>query len=291
MPCPSENRTVLLDGRMEEWKDGKSAGNFSGVVRRKTSEAQSSVASCIDVVFTPEMATYVDLSGKIALVVDILRASSTITMALTNGARTVLPVLTPEDAFAKYRDESSLLCGERLGKKIEGFHLGNSPREYHPEIVRDKQLIFTTTNGTRALHACSNAAELLMGSFSNRRAVCDYLIQSISTPISKRNIVIMCSGKEGNIGIEDLVFAGLCVNNLKSQMDLELTDSAKIACLLYEHYSMDILGMLFDCEHGRYLDSIGLAEDLEFCAQMDVTDVIPIGHEGKLVRADEAAKI
>jgi len=246
----------------------------------------------VDVLFIPEMTTNIDFSGKIILVVDILRASSTITMALANGAQSVLPVLTPEYAFAKYRSKSSstipngdfLLCGERHGKKINGFHLGNSPREYHPEIVRDKKLIFTTTNGTRALHACSNAAELLMGSFLNRRVVCDYLVQSISTPISKRNIVIMCSGKEGNIGMEDLVFAGLCVNNLKSQMDLELTDAAKIACLLYEHSSTDILGMLFDCEHGRYLDSIGLSEDLEFCAQMDVTNVIPISREGKLVR-------
>ncbi|MBC8230416.1 2-phosphosulfolactate phosphatase [bacterium] len=266
-------------------KEGMSAGNVAGVVRRKTSEAQSSVASCIDVVFIPEMATYVDFSGKIALVVDILRASSTITMALTNGARAVLPVLTPEDAFTEYQDEYSLLCGERHGKRIKGFHLGNSPREYHPEIVRDKQLIFTTTNGTRALHVCSNAAELLMGSFLNRRAVCDHLVQSISTPTPKRNIVIVCSGKEGNIGIEDLVFAGLCVDTLKSRIDVELTDAAKIARLIYEHYSTDILGMLFDCEHGKYLASIGLAEDLEFCAQMDVTDVVPIGCEGKLVKA------
>ena len=242
----------------------------------------------LDVIFVPEMAAYIDLSGKIALVVDILRASSTITIALANGARCVLPVLTPEDAFAEYQDKSSLLCGERHGKKIKGFHLGNSPGEYHPEIIRDKQLIFTTTNGTRALHACLNAAELLMGSFLNRQAVCDYIVSFLlrneRVSASQRDIAIVCSGKQGNIGVEDLVFAGLCVDTLKSQMDAELTDAAKIACLLYEHYSTDILGMLFDCEHGRYLASIGLAEDLEFCAQMDMTDVIPIGREGKFVR-------
>jgi len=246
----------------------KSAGNFSGDVR-------------IDVVFIPEMAAYVDLSGKIALVVDILRASSTITMALANGARCVLPVLTPENAFAEYHDESFLLCGERHGRRIEGFHLGNSPLEYRPEIVRDKKLIFTTTNGTRAFHACSNAAELLMGCFLNKQGVCDYLVQS-KLWTSQRDIAIVCAGKEGNVGIEDLVFAGLCVYTLKAKIDVELTDAAKIACLLYEYYSTDILRMLFDCEHGRYLASIGLAEDLEFCAQIDVTNVIPIGREGKL---------
>ena len=241
----------------------------------------------LDVLFIPEMAAYVDFSDKIALVVDILRASSTITIALANSAQCVLPVLTPEDAFAEYQGDSSLLCGERHGKRIKGFHLGNSPREYHPEIIRGKQLIFTTTNGTRALHACSNAAELLMGSFLNRQAVCDYIVSSIlrneRVYASQQDIAIVCSGKQGNIGIEDLVFAGLCVNTLKSKTDAELTDAAKIACLIYEHYSADILGMLFDCEHGRYLASIGLAEDLEFCAQIDVTNVIPIGREGKLV--------
>lgn len=248
----------------------------------------------IDVVFIPEMAAYVDLSGKIALVVDILRASSTVTIALTNGALCVLPALTLEDAFAEYRDESSLLCGERHGKKIEGFHLGNSPREYQPDIVRDKQLIFTTTNGTRALRACLNAGELLMGSFLNRQAVCDYIRDRSEQSTPQRDIAIVCSGKQGNIGIEDLVFAGLCVDTLKSQMtrprtkrrDVNLTDAAKITCLLYEHYSADILRMMFESEHGQYLASIGFAEDLEFCAQIDVTNVIPISHKGKLIRAN-----
>jgi 2-phosphosulfolactate phosphatase len=132
-----------------------------------------------------------------------------------------------------------------------------------------------------------------MGSFLNQKAVCDYLAQTTlrSMPTSQREIVILCSGKQGNIGIEDLVFAGSCVEILKSQMNVELTDAAKISCLIYEHYSADVLGMLFDCEHGQYLASIGLAEDLEFCAQMDVTNVIPIGSKGKLVRAGEVAKI
>ena len=117
----------------------KNAGNLDSAVRCQTSEAQSSVAFggktpspinrdpetsvafCIDVIFLPEMVAYVDLSGKIALVVDILRASSTITLALANGAQSVLPVLTPEAAFAEYHNKSFLLCGERHGKKIEGF--------------------------------------------------------------------------------------------------------------------------------------------------------------------------
>ena len=124
-----------------------------------------------------------------------------------------------------------------------------------------------------------------MGCFLNRQAVCDYIVSSfLKNEQPQRDIAIVCSGKEGNIGIEDLVFAGLCVDTLKSQIGIKLTDAAKIACLLYEHYSTDILKMLFDCEHGRYLASIGLAEDLEFCAQIDVTNVVPIGRKGKIVR-------
>ena len=230
----------------------------------------------IDVIFTPEMAPYAELSGKTVLVVDILRASSTITMALAHGAQCVLPVLTPEAAFARNRESSSLLCGERHGRKVPGFHLGNSPREYCPDIVCGKQLIFTTTNGTRALHACADAAELLVGSFLNARAVCGYLAQD------KRDLVIVCSGKQGQIGIEDVVFAGLCVEILRPQV--KLTDAAQVARVLYEHYRADILGMLKNCEHGQYLASIGLDADLEFCAQSDITGVIPISRDGRIER-------
>jgi len=237
----------------------------------------------IDIIPTPEMVLNTELSGKLAVVVDILRASSTITTALANGARSVIPVLTPEDAFKAYEqeiettnDEGVLLCGERHGKAVKGFHLGNSPTEYLPETVSGKRLIFTTTNGTRALNACSDADELLVGSFLNSGILCKYLAQA------KRDIIIVCSGKQGNVCIEDLVFAGLCATRLKPHTTL--TDATMIASLLYEHYRGNTPEMLRSCEHGRFLASIGLATDLDCCAQLDVVDTIPVSRGGKIVK-------
>ena len=255
----------------------------------------------IVVIPVPEMVAQIDLSGKLAVVVDILRASSTITVALANGARSIIPVLTPEDAFNAYKelgipstgsgqrlrcpeisranDYNVLLCGERHGKAVKGFHLGNSPTEYSPEIVSGKRLIFTTTNGTRALGACSDADELLVGSFLNGGVLCDYLAEA------QRDVVIVCSGKQGNICIEDMVFAGLCVSRLKSNP--MLTDATMIAHLLYERYQGNIPKMLRSCEHGKFLSSIGLAADLDFCAQIDVVDTVPVSRKGKIVKLIE----
>ncbi len=235
----------------------------------------------IVVIPTPEVVSHTELSGKLAVVVDILRASSTITTALANGAQSVIPVLTPEDAFNAYEqentnDDSVLLCGERHGKAVKGFHLGNSPTEYLSEIVSGKKLIFTTTNGTRALNVCSDADELLVGSFLNSGVLCDYLADA------KRDIIIVCSGKQGSICIEDMVFAGLCVSRLKPRT--MPTDATMIASLLYEHYRGNIPKMLRSCEHGAFLASIGLAADLDFCAQLDVVETIPISRGGKIVR-------
>jgi len=237
----------------------------------------------IIVIPVPEMVPHTDLSGKLAVVVDILRASSTITVALGNGAQAVIPVLTPEDAFQTYeretsspKDDSVLLCGERHGKAVKGFHLGNSPTEYSPEIVSGKRLIFTTTNGTRALNACSDADELLVGSFLNGGILCDYLAEA------QRDIVIVCSGKQGNICIEDMTFAGLCVSRLRP--NAIFTDATVIANLLYERYGGDIPEMLRSCEHGKFLASIGLSADLDFCAQIDVADAIPVSRGRKIVK-------
>ena len=229
----------------------------------------------IDVVFTPDLLPFSDLTGKTVVVADILRATTTITCAVANGATAITPVLTPDDAFRLAADQpNTLIGGERGGVKVEGFDLGNSPREYTETVVSGRQIVLTTTNGTRTLQACRAAERVLVGSFLNLRAIVNQLAQA------EGELVFACSGREGGFCTEDTVFAGACVAALA---ETQLTDAAEAAKILYQGHCEDLLGMLKNCYHGRSLASIGLGEDLEFCAQMDLVDVVPLLVDGKIV--------
>ena len=229
----------------------------------------------IDVVFTPDLLPFSDLTGKTVVVADILRATTTITFAMANGARAITPVLTPEAAFRLAADQpKALIGGERGGVKVDGFNLGNSPREYTEAVVSGRQIVLTTTNGTRTLQACRAAERILVGSFLNLRAVINQLTDV------EGELVLACSGREGGFCTEDTVFAGACVAALG---ETQLTDAAETAKILYQTHRGDLLGMLKNCYHGRHLTNIGLGEDLEFCAQMDLVDVVPRLVDGTII--------
>ena len=228
----------------------------------------------IDVVFTPDLLPFSDLTGKTVVVTDILRATTTITFAMANGATAITPVLTPEDAFRLAADQqNTLIGGERGGMKVDGFDLGNSPREYVQAVVSGRQIVLTTTNGTRTLQACRAAERVLVGSFFNLSGIVDQLAQV------EGELVLACSGREGGFCTEDTVFAGACVAALAAP---QLTDAAETAKILYQTHREDLSGMLKNCYHGQRLASIGLGKDLEFCAQMDLVDVVPHLVDGRI---------
>ena len=229
----------------------------------------------IDVVFTPDLLPFYDLTGKTVVVADILRATTTITFAVANGAAAITPVLTPEDAFRLAADQpNTLIGGERGGMRVDGFDLGNSPREYIESVVSGRQIVLTTTNGTRTLQACRAADQVLVGSFLNLRAVINQLTDVVG------ELVLACSGREGGFCTEDTVFAGACVAALRAT---QMTDAAETAKILYQTHHDDLLGMLRNCYHGRHIASIGLGEDLEFCAQIDLVDVVPRQVDGRII--------
>ena len=229
----------------------------------------------IDVVFTPDLLPFCDLTGKTVVVTDILRATTTITFAVANGATAITPVLTPEDAFHLAADQpNTLIGGERGGVKVDGFDLGNSPREYTESVVSGRQIVLTTTNGTRTLQACRAADRILVGSFFNLSAIVDQLAQV------EGELVIACSGREGGFCTEDTAFAGACVAALGAP---QLTDAAETAKILYQTHCEDLPGMLKNCHHGRSLARIGLGEDLKFCAQVDIVDVVPYLVDGRII--------
>ena len=233
----------------------------------------------LETLFIPEEIKNTELAGKLVVVIDVLRASSTIVTALANGCRGFIPILSPEQAKAEaqqFEKDSVLLGGEREGKKIEGFDLGNSPREYKGEVVKDKTIIFSTTNGVKTLEMVKNAHRIIIGSFLNLHAVCNYCTNY------QGDILIICSGREGKYSLEDTACAGMLIDSLKNALSdiYQESDANLTAQLLYEKFGNHILAILQKSQHGRYLESIGLNEDLKFCSQLDFFHIVPMVREG-----------
>lgn len=223
------------------------------------------------------------LKDKNVIILDVLRATSTITVALANGAKEIIPTenITTAVRVAK-GSKNSLLCGERNGKTVDGFNLGNSPFEYTPEAIKDKSLIFSTTNGTLAIIKSKFAKTCLICSFVNITAIVDY-VNSID-----EDFTIICSGKLNDFCLEDVVCAGMLLSKLSAGRNLEMKDSEIAAMNLASDLAMlmnvpsqdKILKMFQLCEHGKYLATIGFEKDLEFCSKIDSYPYIPIFRNG-----------
>jgi len=228
----------------------------------------------IDVCFMPaeyQAEHFIDYS---AVVIDVLRATTSIATAFTNGCGQIIPVETVEQAFAKKEHfySEGILTGERQGVLIQGFHLGNSPFEYSRENVGGKTVIMTTTNGTLALNKAAGAGKVYTAAFVNCLAVCDRLRQEC------RNVVILCAGTEGRFSVEDTLCAGLIVDRLSDVA--ELSDKAMACQAMYQGFSSNFAERVKNSSHAQYLTQIGFAKDVDFCLQHDHFTVVPEFSEG-----------
>lgn len=220
------------------------------------------------------------LSGKTTIILDILRATSTIVTAMASGCREVVPVETVADAFSiSQKRPDAILGGERKSQLIPGFHLGNSPLEYKSEKVGDKAVVFTTTNGTRAiLRAAAGDSKVLIGSLLNAGAVAG---EATNTG---RDIVLVCAGTRGMFSLEDMVAAGIIMREIYNLGGKEKvmpgSDLAVAALRLGEFYIHNPLQALYDSLHGQKLAAMGLAKDLEWCARLNYYDVVPVYRSG-----------
>jgi len=227
----------------------------------------------LDVLFSPVQADELFFTGKTTVVIDVLRASSTIITALTNGAKEVVPVGTVEFAVkvsGGIFGGQTLLGGERNTKKIEGFALGNSPSEYTKEIVSGKTIVFYSTNGSRAIVKAKYSANLFVCSFNN--------LNELAKHLKKLNVdvIILCSGNNNLFNLEDSVCAGMLINELVTvDKKIELTDSSIAAISLYKSFGKNIFKMLSEADHGRLLIDNGFKDDLIACAELNNTEVIP----------------
>lgn len=234
----------------------------------------------IDVALTPEEIQKKEISDKAVVVIDVLRATSTMVVGLENGCKAFIPVVSVEEAqklVAEQKSPDFLLGGERRALRLEGFHLGNSPRDYLPEKVKDKTVVLTTTNGTKALIAAQKAAKVFIGAFLNLSAV------STALQETQRNVLLACAGEKGLFCLEDTLCAGALAKKLLEEVkEVSLTDAALMAKILYTHFASDLYGILSSCEWGRYLIGLGLEEDVHICAQIDVSQRAPIFLGGKV---------
>ena len=222
-----------------------------------------------------------DLAPWTVVVIDAVRASSTIAQATASNCRRVIPVATIAEARAKARawgPEGALLCGERGGLKVPGFDLGNSPREYTPEAVQGRSIVLTTTNGTWAMRASRRARERLVGAFLNLSAVVRYLAgmegDVLLAPVGRTNAPVL----------DDVVCAGMYVDRLMELGPATISGEAHLARMAYLGYRGRIEDALRDSASGQALTKAGLEEDLPYCAQVGVLDVVP-RLEGEEIRA------
>ncbi len=220
-----------------------------------------------------------------AVVIDVLRATTTIVHALGAGARAVIPCLTIEDARAAagaLPSNGVVLGGERGGRSIEGFDLGNSPAEYVPRIVAGKTIVLTTTNGTKALLQCAGSERILMGSFVNLSALCSVLA-------GRQNVDLVCAGTDGQITREDVLVAGAIVDRLtvepsSTEPEWELNGeawAARDAWLAVVTGATDgeltarLIEAMRASRGGENLIAIGMSGDIELAAQIDRFTIVP----------------
>jgi 2-phosphosulfolactate phosphatase len=232
----------------------------------------------IDVCFDPFELDELELRGKNIVVIDVLRSSTTIVVALNNGAREIIPVESIENAVkisGSLFGDVTLRGGERNGKTIQGFNLGNSPLEYTEATVKGKSIIFCTTNGSVAMYKSRFAQNLAIGSFVNVSTVIDFIKEIQS------DFLIICAGKANtvsNFSLEDTVCAGMIVHKLAAakDIDLELTDSSLASQGLYKIYGKSLLRLMKNTEHGKYLVEIGFLEDIKVATAVDSYPVLPV---------------
>jgi len=219
------------------------------------------------------------LIGKTAIVIDVMRTSTTIVTALEAGALSIVPVETIMEAKAIARN-GDLLGGERFCKRISGFDLGNSPQEYTSPTIRNKRVILTTTNGTRAIVRSKRAAELFIASLSNADACIDAAIQS------KRDIVLLCAGSHDQFTLEDGFCAGRMIAKLiadNSIQQLTMNDFGYAMLSLYEHMKHRISEALQDGLSGKRLQTIGMSDDIAACIQLDSSKIVPYLNKGEII--------
>lgn len=218
----------------------------------------------IDTILTPALFHLhsKDIENKQVVVIDILRATTTMVVAYENGANNVVPVEHLEDALV-YREQGYLIAGERNGVKVEGFDMGNSPQEFTKDIIEGRNIVLSTTNGTKAINACSAAKFRYVSSFRNIDAMAKTIIEN------NLDVLLFCAGWKDKFNLEDTVFAGALAQQLLDNGFTTNDDATKMACSLWNLAKPNLTEFLADASHVQRFKSLHIESDLEVCLRFN----------------------
>jgi 2-phosphosulfolactate phosphatase len=223
--------------------------------------------------FTPAEMINLEIESEAVVVIDVLRASTTISAAFRAGASKIIPVADIEEArelSTTTGRENSLLCGSANGEPIDGFDLGNSPSEYVPGLVQRKTLFYYSLNLANTLLVARSQSRVLLGCFNNMNAI-------LESTRDSNTIIFLCVGKNGRFALEDSVCAGMYIQYILNNIDgdFSLNDASTTARYLFYRHHRDILGMLHQSSHGMHLCKLGFDNDLGIAALPNIINIVP----------------
>jgi len=238
----------------------------------------------LEVCLTPALIDLYAIEDSIVVVIDILRATSSMVYGIDNGAAAIIPVAQVEDCL-NYADKGYLLAAERNGEVVEGYNFGNSPFSYTADKVAGKTIVLTTTNGTKALHlARKRASQVVIGSFLNLGALCDWLKKQ------DKNVLLLCAGWKDQFNLEDTIFAGAVVHQLRS-LFTTFDDAGVAAEDLYLMAKDNLRAYIGKSAHSHRMLALHIEEDVNFCLQVDICKAIPVLEGDNLVAIKQPAVI
>lgn len=222
----------------------------------------------IETVLGANLADLFNFQEKVVVIIDILRATSTITTLASKDVSKILATDDVEHALSLKEKNDFLAIGERNGMKVKGFDFGNSPYEIRNASLKGKKVVITTTNGTKVMKMSESASEVLIGSFHN--------LQALANRISNgsRDIILFCAGWKGRVNMEDTLFAGAVISNLQTK-SWHLDDSSKIAKSVYSKEKNNLYKYMLTCEHPKRLKTKFKNEDIQICFEQNSTSIIP----------------
>jgi len=239
-----------------------------------------------DVFFAPSLMMPADVSNRVVAVVDVLRASTSIAVAIANGARAVIPLPSSEEVASRSKTlarSEVRLAGERKSQPISGFDFGNSPSEFSREAVEGKTVLMTTTNGTAAILAVQGAKDIVVGSYVNFSAVLGVLRNALR---AGTDVAIVCAGQDRQFSLEDSACAGLFIQHLTTKhTKTEVNDAAQAAMVLNKKYGTNLKRLFKASSHGQALAAAGFEADLEACAELNAYGVLPVYQDRQITKA------
>jgi 2-phosphosulfolactate phosphatase len=230
---------------------------------------------------SPALLHLYNVSSSIVVIIDVLRATSTIATVLYNGAKKIIPVDSVAECIRLGKQIDGITAGERDGHIAEGLVHGNSPFEYPKEFIGGKTLVLTTTNGTKLLHMAldKGAKGIITGSFPNLSAVCEYLVAK------KMPVILGCAAWKDKVNIEDTLFAGAVISRIRDHFEINC-DSSQLAETMYMDAKEDLYEFMKrkNASHYLRLTKFGLEKDIRYCLEEDVANVLCMYEGGKLVK-------